>query len=686
MAQDKPQTEQDLHNWGMTMVDDGKGARRAWEGIWWENIATYCGDLWSEWDPHKRRLWDPVPKPRHKVRLPINLAQPTVRTEKAKLVKNKPIVDVQATQDDLEHLNAAKVGDSMLNNYAERTFHLPKIRRRALDWTLICGYGGVFVDYDDTLGTPIEVYQGPEGTITDQRVITAYQKQKKKNPDRLSLDKAQIPQGDLVVKQFSPFQLMWDFSEIYLEDATWCIYTDVLDTNYVEKRWKKEVEPETDISPGTIEKRLLARFDKTSSLQFNPPKGQDLVKVHRLFVKPGHPYFPDGLHMVFCEECVIRKENFPFEHGELPFASMGHIPFPISQFPMSVLQQVKPPVLELSKTESQMVENRNLMSNPGWMIPQGANIEGEIVNKPGMMLKYRPGPNGQKPEIIEPPEIPQYVKDLVENFKDHIQQISGQGETSQGQVPPGARSGVAIAYLQEQDDTRLGPTVSEFEEMNERMGWLILETMAEKYDIPRTVTLYRKHGEPEVLDFVGTMIQGKISVNVQAGSALPRSKAAKQQFILDLWDRKLEQDPRKVREMLELGQGEPDEWQIDLDQAERENRKLLAGEPVEVKEWHNHPAHHYIHRQYMKSADFDEKPDDVKARFEAHDAEHTAEEQKQAAEMAWQQQQGAGGAPTPEPTTNGTQPGAEGQQVPEGPPAQFTPGESPASALDAGPQ
>jgi hypothetical protein len=218
---------------------------------------------------------------------------------------------------------------------------------------------------------------------------------------------------------------------------------------------------------------------------------------------------------------------------------------------------------------------------------------------------------------------------------------------------------------------------------------MILETIAEKYEIPRTVTLYRKHGDPEVLDFQGSMIEGNTNVIVQAGSALPRSKAAKQQFILDLWDRKLEQDPRKVREMLELSQGEPDEWDIDLDQAERENREMLQGNAPEVKEWHNHPAHHYQHRRFMKSADFAEMDPNQQAIFEAHDAEHTAFEQQQAQEQQWAQ----GAAPAPgegDMSQNGTQPGAEGQNVPEGPPPEFTPGESPAgglsSQLDYGPQ
>jgi hypothetical protein len=338
---------------------------------------------------------------------------------------------------------------------------------------------------------------------------------------------------------------------------------------------------------------------------------------------------------------------------------MGHIPMPTSQHPMSVLQAIKPVVLEISKTESQMIENRNLMSNPPWIEYRQNRVQGEIQNKPGMRLTIDWMPNVPEPHPIEMPDLPQYMKDLPGLLKEHVLEISGQGETSQGRVPAGARSGVAIAYLQEEDDTKLGPTVQEYEEMIERVAGQTLWCIAQYYDAPRTITIYRRHSEPEVFDFIGTMLAGVEGVQVQAGSALPRSKAAKQQYILDLWDRKLEQDPRKVREMLELDGGDPDEWEIAMQQAEREAMKLTKGEDPGVLEWYNHPAHHYVHRRFMISADFEELDPQIQQVWLKHDAEHSAAEagQKQQ-QMVEQQLMGqmpdGSAANTPPPGANGT--------------------------------
>lgn len=674
-------------DWAHALLKEGRARRRHWEGVWWENIAFYMGDFWVEWDIHKRRLVEPVKRPDHRVRMPINLAQPAVRTELAKLTKNRPIMDVLARSSDQQDLNAARVADKLLNNWAERKFHMPRVRRRALNWVLTCGLGGILVDWDETALGEIEVYHTAEGDpVFDPKMIEEYKARDKQEGKESTYKK--IPMGEIVIKPVSPFQVIWDHSTNYFEEATWCIFSDVIDVDEVYRRWGVHVDSDPEALPGVIENRLMSRFDLTGKLQSRPVHVQKLAHIHQLWIKPGSPKFPDGLCLVYNKDCIIKETAYDYGHGELPIHMMGHISFPVSQYPMSVLQQLKGPVLELSKTESQLIENRNLMANPPWLIAKQLQITKEIQNRPGARIEFNYVPNVPEPKPTQMPEMPKYVVDLIETLKSHIQEISGQGETSQGRVPPGARSGVAIAYLQEEDDTKLGPTVQEFEEMMEGVANHMLRIFAEKYDTPRTVAIYKLHGEPEVFDFVGTMLAGAMSVTCQAGSALPRSKAAKQQYILDLWDRKLEQDPRKVRQMLELSEGDPDEWEVDLDQAERENHELREGNDPGVQEWYNHPAHHYIHRNFMKSAEFRKLPEQIQQLLLKHDEEHTAAEEAQAHEMAAMQSamgQQQGGQETAPPNST-VPPGANGQNVPEGPPSQFTSATSPRTLMQGGPQ
>jgi hypothetical protein len=634
---------QSLHDWCLGLLEDGRSMRRAHEAQWWENLATYTGDLWVEYDMVTKRLYE-LDKPDYRVRLPINLAQPAVRTEYAKLLKNRPIVRCIARSQDRVDLNSAKIGDQLLNDYAERQFSLPKVRRRALQWVLICGAGGVFVDYDPTLHAKVEVPVDLDGNPQfSESEVNELQQLYRERHQRMSTTTVQ--QGDVIIKPASPWQWVFDFSKFFVEEAAWGIYTEVMDVDEVYRRWGAEIQGDKGLKPGVVEKRLMAKATNqvtATAFDLKNPSWQHLAEVHRMYVLAGHRYFPEGAHIVFTNEEILWAETFPYAHGQIPLSVMGHIPLPTSQHPLSIIQQVKPVVLEISKTESQMIENRNMMANPPWIEYRQQRIEGDIENRPGMRLELDFHPNIPEPHPIEMPGLPNYVMNLPELLGQHVLEITGQNETAQGQVPPGARSGVAIAYLTEENDTKLGPTVMEWEEMNERFSWQTLSNFAQYYDAPRTVHLTKAgSGDMETLDFMGSMLSGVDGVKVQAGSALPRSLAAKQQFTLDLYDRGLIRNPRTIMDMLDVGEGEADEWEKDMKQQERENLKLGQGVDVRVEEWHNHEAHLYVVHDFMKSADFEEENPMIQANYHRHEQEHQifmARKQQQQLMM----QQGAG--------------------------------------------
>jgi hypothetical protein len=619
-----PENQEQLHDWAKQLVDDSRDRRRGHEMMWWEQLCVYAGDLWVEYNPHSKRLME-VPAPDHKVRLPINLVNPTVRTEYAKLLKNRPIAECVARSDDKSDLDAAKMGDKILNYYVEKEFDMASVRREALIWALTCGLGAVFVDYDPSAMGEIEVLVGPDGApVFDPqqiKLVQQYYKDKNHSPTTIA-----IPQGDLRMRALGPMQWGWDFATRNPRQAKWCYVTEIYDALEVEQRWGVEVE-DHNVQANMLERRILERADLTnftiSQGNVNNPTSQQLVQIHRVFVLPGHKFFPKGAEIVFTDHEFIDATKYPFGHNKLPINCMGHIPFPGSDYPLSVVSQIRDPNLELAKTESQMIENRNLMSNPPWVFYKQHGIkEGQLVNKPGLQLEVDYRPNMPDPHPVDMPDLPQYVKDFPTILEQHIQTIAGQGETSQGRVPPGARSGVAIAYLQEEDDTKLGPTVGEYEEMMERVAWQQLHLIAERYDAPRTARIPRPHALPDVFDFIGSMLSGVAAVQVQAGSALPRSKAAKQQFYLDLASMGIETDMRKLKQELELGEGEPDEISKDEMQAERENDLMETGVMAPVKDWFNHEVHIRVHRGYMKSVDYENLPPNIQRIYDEHDAMH----------------------------------------------------------------
>jgi hypothetical protein len=174
---------------------------------------------------------------------------------------------------------------------------------------------------------------------------------------------------------------------------------------------------------------------------------------------------------------------------------------------------------------------------------------------------------------------------------------------------------------------------------------------------------------------------------------MPKMKAARQQYALELATLGIVKDPKKLMEMLELGQGEPDDEDKATAQADRENNMMLFGvwraqtnltpegqdiadsarfdrlhAAIPVKSWHNHQIHIVRHTSVMMDEEFEElsisKPEVVQL-FDQHIALHQQEIQK-AAEAQMQMLQAQKGAPDGPPTPAGGDEAGQAAQTQNG--------------------
>jgi hypothetical protein len=80
---------------------------------------------------------------------------------------------------------------------------------------------------------------------------------------------------------------------------------------------------------------------------------------------------------------------------------------------------------------------------------------------------------------------------------------------------------------------------------------------------------------------------------------------------------------------------------------------------ITPREWENHAAHLFVHHKFMKSAEFDELPEQAKQVFEQHEAAHQSDVRDQQAQQAMMMQPPGGGAPPgAPPDATGTSGGA----------------------------
>jgi hypothetical protein len=240
--------------------------------------------------------------------------------------------------------------------------------------------------------------------------------------------------------------------------------------------------------------------------------------------------------------------------------------------------------------------------------------------------------------------------------------ISGQHEVSKGQVPPGVTAATAISYLQEQDDTRLSTTIDSIEQGVEKLAHHVLSHVTQFWTVERMVKVAGEDGTWSAEMLKGSSLAGNTDIRVEAGSALPTSKAAKQAFIMDLMKMGFI-PPEEGLRIMEIGgvQKLYDQLQIDQRAAQRENLKManiteeqynqanmsamivnpetgqpepqldeMTGEPIPpapsipVNTWDNHAVHIVAHNNYRKSQAFEKLAPHVKIEFERHVQLHMA--------------------------------------------------------------
>jgi hypothetical protein len=593
-------------------------------------MAFYFGKQWVQWQGVSQssssfsRLYE-APVPPWRVRLVSNRIRPLIRTELAKVTKEKPSIYVVPASADEDDIAAATAGEQIWE-FIERDKVFPMYLRRALFWTLICGNGFLKDWYDEKA-----ISSGGE-------------------------------KGDIEFEPLSPFHLLIpDVQEETIEGQPFVIHYMARSVEWVKDKFGvDDIQPDVATSEaGLLEQKFLKALgvDKQE---------KDMVVVKEAFIKPCGKY-PNGAQIHWAGEKLLREpyEQWPYAHKEYPFTKFDHIPTG-RFYSDSTICDLIPLQKEYNRTRSQIIEAKNRMAKPQLIAVRGSMDPNKVTSEPGLIIFYTAG--YQPPQPLPLTSLPSYViEELDRNLRD-MDDVSGQHEITKGRTPPGVTAATAISFLQEEDDSKISHTVASIEAGVEKVGRHVLGHVNQFWSAERKITVLGDNGVWESFMFSKSSINGNTDLRVEAGSATPRSLAAKQAFITELgklgWippDRAL-----KYLAMAETGRMY-EEMMIDQRQAQRENLKMQYGLPVEPNRWDSDAAHILTHDSFRKRQAFENLPDEIKMIFDAHVQLHEASQMQKA---MMQQQQMAMGVPPEAAAGSGTRPamvsvGAQSQLNPE---------------------
>lgn len=611
--------------------------RQQIERQWYINLAFYIGKqnvsvVGAGSSATGVRLYVP-PAPYYRSRPVINRIRPIIRTELAKLTAQKPTATiVPATSEDRDLL-AAQAGEQIW----ESIYRDKKVKsafRRSMLWTLTCGTGFIKSFWD---------------------------------PNKF--DKVSKTKGDFSYETVTPFHLFVpDLMSEDIEDQPYVIHIQTKSPEWIRLNY-----PGIKAEPNVVEANDILN-DSFLNLVGAGDFRKNSVLCYEVWAKPGHiEFMPNGGMFTVIGSTVVQfVESNPYIHQQFPFTKFDHIPNG-RFYSDSVISDLVPIQREYNRTRGQMIEAKNKMGHPQIMAAQGSVDASRITTEPGQVIEYKLGFPAPQPLPLQ--NIPSYVIQEVERLTMDFEDISGQHQVSKGQVPPGVTAATAISFLQEQDESMLSTSFDSIEEGFEKIGYQTLCYVKQYWDIPRMVKVTGADNHFNVMSFVGSQLGDNTDIRVEAGSALPTSKSAKQALLMDLMGQGFI-PPEKGLELMDVGGVRKlyEEIQIDSAQASRENMRMsqvndkvmeeylqtfmaidpetgqpqkdemgqpmltdpntggplvdAEGNPTEpplivpVNSFDNHEVHIKVHNNYRKSQEYEQLDQPVKDLFEEHVNQH----------------------------------------------------------------
>jgi hypothetical protein len=573
----------------------------------------------------------------------------------------------------------AKVGQHLLDHLFTH-LELGKKRLKIGFWLDTVGTCFAYSNWDPRKGQVRKFYYDPltSQPISQQQLAPG----QKEWLDALGVYD-ELPDGDHDDEVISAFDVWLPTRFTEMKKMPWVLIRRTYSLEDVFERWPKKIDdlPEEEMGVSTTDhyRNRLPSLVRRTGLVFGSA-GQDDggIDVDEFWM-PNSARVPGGLYIAAVKDHVMEVGPNPFAEAGLdirfPLIDFHNIPMPGRFHAMSTVEHLIGPQMEYNRARQQIIQHRDILSVPQWVAPIGTLAKKMVRNEIGDVMEYNPRIG--KPELVAPPPLGDATLVSGEQAKSDLQMISSFSDASLGNMPQGARSGNAVAMLQERDQLGVGPTVQELESSFERWGRHLLMLEWKFAKVPRTIQVYGESRQADIRYFKGSDLNGNTRVSVKAGSMTPKSKAATLELMTQMMQLGLlnTADPKEKRLVMQALQIGGHERLYHLEDGSRRRAKienLMFFKPApgdtlpDVMMWDDHQAHYEEHLEALNTDEYELLPPMLKLMFQAHLNKHigaiadamiaTAAAQGAAAGGMAPEGQGAKPLGKPSPPSNSSQP------------------------------
>lgn len=377
--------------------------------------------------------------------------------------------------------------------------------------------------------------------------------------------------GDVKGRIWQPYELFGEPGKYKLRELDYIQTHEWMNKELVEHKWK--------VADGKITSSEYVKWDFSTD-KVERPNNQIMV---RTFWHRPTEFFPEGCKIVWCDDLILEKGDFPYTDGELPFDDDKDIEVENEYWGRPFITNIEQLYKINNSLISGMARNHGVLSAPKVMFPEGS-VDVKSLNNEYSALQYR---GAVKPEILQH----NYVNRGEIEFQKYLQsrggELSSVYDISRGIVPPGITAASAIRYLDEQELQRANPSISKRNRRILNITRKFIARMSQYYkeSDERTIRLVGENNEFIIKSFKKLALGSIADIKIENTSAIADTKTTAIADIIDL-NASNQKDPiftrKEVIKLLDLGLDEAfkDEVSYAADTARTILESLLDGEQV----------------------------------------------------------------------------------------------------------
>lgn len=348
--------------------------------------------------------------------------------------------------------------------------------------------------------------------------------------------------GEIKAVEVNPFNFFPDPMATCIEDAEYLIYATYKHVNQLKKVFPNKANL---LEGGNI------KYEELVANRNVPSRVDNQVLVLEIYCRDfttteeeteenGKTYkvekmkYPNGRVITIAPELEILledKEN-PYNDGKFPFVMIKDYDIPFKFWGEGEVKQLLSPQNYINDLSNQVIDNAKITANMPWIIDKNSGIGyGKLTNRPGLVVRKNPGSEVHRPQ---PPTMPNYVLNKIDDLKHDMESISGVHDVTQGKRPTGIQAGNAIMALQEAGQARIRIKVKLMEHGLGELATMWYSRMQQFWKLDRWIRTSSDSGNYDFTKITSDDLENDFDVKITAGSTMQKNRAGMMDLLIRL--------------------------------------------------------------------------------------------------------------------------------------------------------